>query len=100
MTQMSQQTGRIVREVHDEPHIKGSRVKVTFIKERVEGRGLKPETVAHRHGLDVSDVYHALAYYHDHPDEMRTFEQRRERRIAEAKSDPDVVTEPEDIPSE
>jgi uncharacterized protein (DUF433 family) len=95
---MSQQTGRIVREVHDEPHIQGRRLTVQFIRERVEGRGLRPETVAERHDLDVADVYRALAYYHDHPEEMRRVEQRREQRIEAAKSDPNVVTGPDDLP--
>jgi uncharacterized protein (DUF433 family) len=71
---------------------------VHFIKERVEGRGLDPETVANRHELDVADVYLALAYYHDHPDEMAEIEREREERIAEAKSDPNVATGPEDVP--
>lgn len=96
MTQMSQQTGRIVREVHDRPHIKGTRVDVHFIKARVEGRGLEPETVAQRHDLDVADVYHALAYYHDHPEEMRKIEEERRQRIAEAQDDPDAVIETAD----
>ena len=37
----------------------------------VEERGVDPETVADRYDLDVANVYHALAYYHDHPREMR-----------------------------
>jgi len=93
-----QEPRRIVCEVHDRPHIKGTRVDVHFIKERVEGRGLDPETVARRHELDLADVYRALAYYHDHPEEMREIEQEREQRIAEAKADPDAVSEPEDLP--
>ena len=98
MTQMPQQeTGRIVRELHDEPHIKGSRVTVQFIKERVEGRGLKPETVANRHGLDVAGVYRALAYYHDHPEEMREIEAERERLHQEAQDDPNITTGPDDL---
>jgi len=73
---MSQQTARIVREVHDEPHIEGTRITVRWIHARVHERGLRPETVADRHNLDIADVYHALAYYHDHPDEMRAVEER------------------------
>jgi uncharacterized protein (DUF433 family) len=81
---MSQQSARIVREVHDEPHIKDSRITVRWIYARVHERGLRPETVAERHGLDIADVYHALAYYHDHPDEMAAVEQRRREALAEA----------------
>jgi len=78
-------------EIHDEPHIKRSRVTVQHVHARVEGRGLRPETVADRLGLDVADVYEALAYYHRHPEEMREIEQRRDRITAEA----DTLERPE-----
>ena len=42
-----------------------------------------PEAVADRYDLDVADVYYALAYYHDHPREMREVEQEREDAIAD-----------------
>jgi len=86
---MAQQSARIVREVHDEPHIKGSRITVRHIYERVHGRELRPKAVTQRHGLDLADVYHALAYYHDHPDEMAEVEERQERlaEVAREKSD-------------
>jgi uncharacterized protein (DUF433 family) len=38
-------------------------VTVLHVHERVEGRGLRPETVADRLNLDIADVYDALAYY-------------------------------------
>lgn len=65
-------------EIHDEPHIQGSRVTVQHIHERVEGRGLRPETVADRLNLDIADVYEALAYYHRHPEEMWEIEAHRQ----------------------
>jgi uncharacterized protein (DUF433 family) len=67
-------------DVHDEPHIDGRRLTVRFIRDRVEARGLDPGTVALRHGLDVADVYQALAYYHDHTEEMAEAERRRRDR--------------------
>jgi len=82
---MAQQSSRIVREVHDEPHIEGSRITVRHIYERVHGRGLRPETVAERHNLDIADIYHALAYYHDHPEEMQEVEAQREKAIESAR---------------
>jgi len=94
---MSQQTARIVREVHDEPHIKSSRVTVQFIRERVEGRGLDPETVAEQHDLNLADVYRALTYYHDHPEEMRQVEAERHRLVEEAEDDPNITTGPDDL---
>lgn len=80
---MSQLTRRIVQELHDEPHLEGRRITVQFIKEQVEERGLNPRTVADRHNLDVADVYRALTYYHDHPEEMRTIERQRQSAIEE-----------------
>jgi uncharacterized protein (DUF433 family) len=46
----------------NEPHINGRRVPVLTIVERVEGRGLAPQTVADRYDLDVSEVYAVLLY--------------------------------------
>ncbi len=91
---MSQQSARIVREVHDEPHINGSRISVSFIYARVHDLGLRPETVADRHNLDLADVYHALAYYHDHPEEMAKVERQREEAMQEA-ADRTTLTPPE-----
>lgn len=80
---MSQVTRRIVRELHDEPHLEGRRLTVQFIKTQVEDRGLEPRTVADRHDLDVADVYRALTYYHDHPEEMRAVERERRQAVEE-----------------
>jgi uncharacterized protein (DUF433 family) len=92
---MSQQSARIVHEVHDEPHIKGSRVSVRHIYARVHERGLRPETVADRLGLDIADVYHALAYYHEHPEEMAEIKRQREAFFEEARED--AAISPDDI---
>lgn len=92
---MPQQSARIVQEVHDEPHIAGSRITVRHVYERVHGRGLRPETVAERHNLDIADVYHALAYYHEHPEEMRAVERRRNEAIESAR-DKTTITPPEE----
>ena len=89
---MSQVARRIVQEVHDEPHLEGRRITVRFVKEQVEDRELDPRTVADRHDLDVADVYRALTYYHDHPEEMRNLERARQSAIEEHEhltSDPD-----------
>lgn len=79
------------------PRIDGTRIGVYFVHERVEGRGLEPQTVADRHDLDVADVYRALTYYYDHPDEMARIEKKREERRENAESNPDVATGPEDV---
>lgn len=95
---MATTTRRIVpgeeSDVHDEPHIEGRRITVQFIHAQVEGRGLEPRTVADRHDLDIADVYRALTYYHDHPQEMREVERRRERAIDEHEH---LTTDPETV---
>lgn len=93
---MSQTTSRIVRKLHDEPHLEGRRITVQFIKTQVEDRGLAPRTVADRHELDVADVYRALTYYHDNPEEMRAVERQREDAIEEHEA---LTTDPEDVRS-
>lgn len=93
-TGMSQMAGRIVRELHDEPHLEGRRLTVLFLKEQVEDRGLDPRTVADRHDLDVADVYRALTYYHDNPDEMRTVERQRQSAVDDHEH---LTTDPEDV---
>jgi uncharacterized protein (DUF433 family) len=88
---MSRTASRIVAgddsDVHDEPHIDGRRLTVRFIRERVEGRGLDPGTVASRHDLDVADVYQALVYSHDHTGEMAEAERRRRETVARHEAD-------------
>lgn len=72
------ETRRIAHDDMDELHIAGRRVSVRQVYALVEERGVDPETVADRYDLDVADVYHALAYYHDHPREMSGVEAERE----------------------
>ena len=91
---MSQVSRRIVRELHDEPHLEGRRITVRFVKEQVEDRGLEPRTVADRHDLDVADVYRALTYYHDHPEELRAAERQRQSAIEEHEY---LTTDPDDV---
>jgi uncharacterized protein (DUF433 family) len=74
---------RIARERLSEPHIRGRRISVRQVYALVEERGENPEAVADRYDLDVADVYHALAYYHDHPREMREVAEERENAIGD-----------------
>jgi len=88
LTIMATQEYRIVSgdasKIHDEPHIEGSRVTVRDVYVRVEKRGLSPERVAERYHLDIADVYEALAYYHNNPEEMQQIERRHEQAGEEA----------------
>ena len=72
---------RIERELFDEPHVRGRRISVRQLYALVEERGESPGAVADRYDLDVAAVYHALAYYHDHPREMSRVERDRDRAI-------------------
>lgn len=85
---MAQAAGeRIVEELMSQPHIEGRRISVLQIYERVEERGLQPQTVADRLDLDVADVYHALAYYHDHPEEIDTIREEHEAIMEEVREE-------------
>ncbi|ELZ40275.1 hypothetical protein C463_15180 [Halorubrum californiense DSM 19288] len=98
---MSRQLNTVVSgtqsDIHDEPHIRDRRVTVRHIHALVEERGLDARTVADRFDLTASDVYHALAYYHDHPEEMRAVEERRRELDDAAQDDPNIITCPEDL---
>lgn len=86
---MAKQEPRIAHDLLDEPHIAGRRIPVLTIVERVEGRGLDPRTVATRHELDVTAVYAALLYYHEHPDEFDDLRREREELMADIEADID-----------
>jgi uncharacterized membrane protein len=51
----------------------------------VETDGRDAGTVADSLGLDVANVYRALAYYHDNPREMYDVEARREQRTEQSR---------------
>jgi uncharacterized protein (DUF433 family) len=53
------------------PRVDGRRIGVHHIAKRVIDAGESPEQVAADFDLDIADVHRALAYYYDHPDEMR-----------------------------
>ena len=99
---MSEQMNTVVSgdesEIHDEPHIRDRRITVLQIHALVEERGLDAQTVADRFDLTASDVYHALAYYHDHPKEVRAVEERRREIHEAAEEDPKIITGPVDLP--
>lgn len=67
-----------------EPHVEGHRVSVRRIHALVEERGLSAGEVADKLGLDIADVYRALAYYHDYPGEMHDIERWREERTRDS----------------
>lgn len=85
---------RIAHDILDEPHVAGRRVSVRQVYTLVEKRDVDPESVADRYDLDVADVYHALAYYHDHPREMSEVEADRAEAFEEFS---EAVVRPEGV---
>jgi uncharacterized protein (DUF433 family) len=93
---MAKHAGRIGRDLMDEPHLAGHRVSVRHVHALVEERDLDPRGVADRLGVDLADVYRALAYYHDNPGEMHELEQRRPERIEQSRES-GAITGPKDL---
>ncbi|WP_136687857.1 DUF433 domain-containing protein [Halorhabdus amylolytica] len=58
------------------PRIDGRRIGVHHIAKRIIDAGESTEQVAADYDLDIADVYRALVYYYDNPDEMRTVQKR------------------------
>jgi len=69
---------RIAHDLMGEPHIAGRRIPIRQVRALVEEGGEDATAVADRFDVDVADVYHALAYYHDHPREMHEIKRERE----------------------
>ena len=87
---MAQRAARIVAiddVLHGEPHIEGRRIGGRQIRVLVEESGLSAADVAYRFDLRGADIYAALTYYHEHPEEMAAVEAERERRIESSAAD-------------
>ena len=52
------------------PHIAGHRITVQNVAIWHERMGMEPDEIATEYGLTLGEVYAALAYYHDHRDEI------------------------------
>lgn len=68
-----------------EPRIAGRRISVLDVYDQVqEGAGdFATEEFAETFGLDLADIYHALAYYHTHSDEMKRHRDARDQAFGE-----------------
>ena len=77
--------------IHDEPHIAESRRSVRQLHALVEEAGNRPDHIADRYGLDVGEVYEALAYYHRNPEELEQIEARHARAAREAAQQPSIT---------
>ena len=52
------------------PHVVGHRITVQNIVIWCERMGMSPDEVATENNISLADVFAALAYYHDHRDEI------------------------------
>ena len=52
------------------PHISGHRITVQDIAIWHERMSLDPDEIATEYGLELGEIYSALAYYHDHRAEI------------------------------
>lgn len=57
--------------LHGRPRLDGTRIGVLHVYDMVVEGGGEPAAVADALDVSVGDVYEALAYYYNHPDEMR-----------------------------
>jgi uncharacterized protein (DUF433 family) len=63
--------------LHGLPRLEGTRISVLHVYDMVVEGGGKPAAVADALDIGVGDVYEALAYYYNHPDEMRRHRDRQ-----------------------
>ena len=64
------------------PRIEGTRVGVLHVYELVVDGNNPPADVADQLDLSLAEVYSALEYYHEHPDEMRSVRRAEKRSKA------------------
>jgi len=76
-----------------DPRIEGTRVGVLHVYELVVEGEHSPVDVADQLDLSLGEVYSALAYYHEHPDEMQ--EMRRTQEDTEANLTEGSLSPPE-----
>jgi uncharacterized protein (DUF433 family) len=79
------------------PRIEGRRIGVLHVVDRIHG-GRTPDEVASMFELSLGEVHSALAYYHEHPEEMRALRERIAERERELQAE--AITGPEDLPAE
>lgn len=74
-----------------EPRLEGRRISVRQIVELVVDAGMPPAEVADQLEVPQADVYRALTYHYENPDEMAAVRERHRNamdRVAEQAIDP------------
>lgn len=77
-----------------DPRIDGRRISVLQVADMVREGEHSPEYVADQLELTLAEVYTALAYYYEHPEEMDAVRERHrelERELDAAADDPAAV---------
>lgn len=80
--------------LHGLPRIEGTRISVVHVYDMVVG-GAEPAEAADSLDVELGRIYEALAYYYDHPDEMRDVREREEAVLDDLRRrtiDPPVET--------
>lgn len=67
------------------PRIAGRRIKVQDIVIWHEWQGLSPDEIAADYDLSLADIYAALAYYHDHREQINADIKDDDAFVAELK---------------
>lgn len=79
-----------------DPRIDGTRIGVLHVYELAVEEEYSPADVADQFDISLTDVYTALAYYHEHPEEMREIREAHEEaetRLAEKALAPSEATQ-------
>ena len=74
MPQLEIQARKIVRKegiCGGVPIVEGTRIRVSDVAIQYDFKGESPEQVAEDFSLSVADVFSALTYYFEHPQEIR-----------------------------
>ena len=67
------------------PRVAGHRIRVQDVVFWHESMGMSPDEIVSEYpGLTLADVYAALAYYHDHCDEIRGDMEADDAAVADA----------------
>ncbi|WP_435077928.1 DUF433 domain-containing protein [Halococcus sp. AFM35] len=79
------------------PRIEGRRISVLHVVDQVQS-GRTPEEITTQFDLTLGEVHTALAYYHEHPEEMRELREEIAERVREHREK--AITGPEDLPAD
>ena len=74
MVQLTVQARKIVKKSEicgGVPTLEGTRVRVSDIAIEYDFQGKNAEEIAEEFSLTLADVFSALTYYYEHPDEIR-----------------------------